>query len=64
MTSIIKKNLEADYKQLLSWQYGKIEFLGLPSLKDNRPVPLEEIYVPLSFTWERKGEERFSYAPS
>jgi internalin A len=58
MTGTLKKDLEGDYKLLLSWRYNNIEFLGLPSLKDNRPLTLEEIYIPLSFTWEQSGDKR------
>lgn len=52
MASILKKDLEADYRLSLSWRYDSVEFLGLPSMKENRPLTLEEIYVPLTFTRE------------
>ncbi|MCI0485523.1 MAG: NACHT domain-containing protein [Blastocatellia bacterium] len=64
MTSILKKNIEGDYKLLLSWRYNIVEFLGLPSLKENRPLTLEEIYVPLSFTWEPGGRGERFYLPA
>jgi hypothetical protein len=63
MSFSLEKNLEADYKILLSWRYDKVEFLGLPSLKENRPLTLEEIYVPLSFTWEISDTENRFYLP-
>jgi hypothetical protein len=62
MTSIIKEKLEDDYKLFLSWRFDSVEFLGLPSLKENRPLTLEEIYIPLSFTWKPGNDERF-YLP-
>ncbi|HXU35017.1 MAG TPA: NACHT domain-containing protein [Blastocatellia bacterium] len=58
MTGVIKKDLEGDYKLLLSWRYNSVEFLGLPSLKENRPLTLEEIYIPLSFAWEQGSDKR------
>lgn len=42
-------DIELNYKLPLSWQYDKIEFLGLPHLKDNRPLKLGEIFIPLRF---------------
>jgi hypothetical protein len=47
-----KKKLEDEYRLYLSWQFSTVEFLGLPSLKENRPLSLEEIYVPMSLRWE------------
>lgn len=63
MPTLLKKDLEGDYKLLLSWRYDVVEFLGLPSLKDNRPLTLEEIYVPLAFTWARADSASRVYLP-
>ncbi len=63
MASILKRNLEADYKILLSWRYNRVEFLGLPSLKESRDLTLEEIYVPLSFNWKIGDMKNRFYLP-
>ena len=63
MESMLKRDLAADYKLLLSWRYNRVEFLGLPSLKENRDLTLTEIYVPLSFTWQPGDKENRFYLP-
>jgi internalin A len=59
----LPKNLEGSYKLRLSWRYDKVEFLGLPYLKENRPLTLGELYVPLSFNWVIGSEEKPFYLP-
>ena len=49
MATTLPVDIELNYKLPLSWQYDKIEFLGLPHLKDNRPLRLGEIFIPLRF---------------
>ncbi|MGH9751406.1 MAG: NACHT domain-containing protein [Blastocatellia bacterium] len=63
MANILKRDLAADYRLLLSWRYNRVEFLGLPNLKENRPLTLDEIYVPLSFTWRPGAKEERFYLP-
>lgn len=63
MENILKRDLAADYRILLSWRYNRVEFLGLPNLKENRPLTLDEIYVPLSFTWRPGAKEERFYLP-
>lgn len=60
--SPLQRDLAADYKLLLSWRFNRVEFIGLPSLKDNRDLTLEEIYVPLRFHWADNKKEIF-YLP-
>src|SRR5262245_44543941 len=63
METILKRDLAADYRILLSWRYNRVEFLGLPNLKENRPLTLDEIYVPLSFAWRPGAKEERFYLP-
>lgn len=63
MENILKRDMAADYRILLSWRYNRVEFLGLPNLKENRPLTLDEIYVPLSFTWQLGAKEERFYLP-
>ena len=43
MAHKLEKNIEATYKQSLSRRYNRVQLIGLPSLKDNRDLWLEEI---------------------
>src|SRR5262245_20135942 len=63
MESILKRDLAADYRILLSWRYNRVDSLGLPNLKENRPLTLDEIYVPLSFTWRPGAKKERFYLP-
>lgn len=66
MTSSIAdthQKIEDNYRLHLSWQYSIVEFLGLPSLKEIRPLTLEEIYVPLSLRWESVDKGERVYVP-
>jgi internalin A len=58
----LQHGLEGRYRVSIAWQYETVEFLGLPYLKDERPLTLAEIYVPLSLTWDVSGTERH-YVP-
>lgn len=62
-TADTQQKIEDNYRLHLSWQYSTVEFLGLPSLKENRPLTLEEIYVPLSLRWENSDKAERSYVP-
>lgn len=62
-TADTQQKTEDNYRLHLSWQYSTVEFLGLPSLKENRPLTLEEIYVPLSLTWESNDKGERIYVP-
>lgn len=59
----LQEGLEARYRVRMGWRYQTVEFLGLPYLKDEPPLTLPQIYVPLSFTWEAAGKERH-YLPA
>lgn len=63
MAHKLEKNIEATYKQSLSRRYNRVQLIGLPSLKDNRDLWLEEIYVPLGFTRKPGGDEERFYLP-
>lgn len=63
MAHKFEKNIEGTYKQLLSWRYDRVQLIGLPSLKDNRDLWLEEIYVPLGFTRKPGSDEKRFYLP-
>ncbi|MEP7341923.1 MAG: NACHT domain-containing protein [Acidobacteriota bacterium] len=63
MAHEFKKNIEGLYKQRLSWRYDRVQFIGLPSLKDNRDLSLEEIYVPLGFTRKPGDKKERFYLP-
>ncbi|MBI3651479.1 MAG: NACHT domain-containing protein [Acidobacteria bacterium] len=66
MASNVTKDLEGSYALRLSWRYREVDFLGLPHLKDNRPVRLENIYVPLRLAWEmhnRRDKEKTFFVP-
>src|SRR5262245_20504842 len=66
MADIVRKNLAGDYALTLSWRYAQVEFLGLPSLKDNRVFRLEHTYVPLRLCrdWaERFDKQKTLYVP-
>ena len=49
--------LEERYRASIAQKYEAIEFLGLPSLKDNRPLLLGEIYVPLKLKLDSRDEK-------
>lgn len=49
-------SLETRYRSRVALKYENVEFLGLPYLREERPLRLEEIYVPLSLTREPDGE--------
>lgn len=61
-STTLQEGLEGEYRVHLAWQYETVEFLGLPHLSDERPLTLQEIYVPLSLTWTAAGDERV-YVP-
>lgn len=63
MAHKLEKNIEATYKQSLSRRYNRVQLIGLPSLKDNRDLWLEEIYVPLGFTRKPGSDEERFYLP-
>ncbi len=63
MAHKLEKNIEATYKQSLSRRYNRVQLIGLPSLKDNRDLWLEEIYVPLGFTRKPGSNEERFYLP-
>ncbi len=54
----LQEGLEGEYRVRLAWRYETVEFLGLPYLKDERPLTLQEIYVPLSLMSEYGGKDR------
>lgn len=58
--NILRKNLARDYALTLSWRYAEMEFLGLPSLKDERVFRLEHVYVPLRLChdWSDRFDRR------
>lgn len=58
----LQTGLEGRYRVSLAWRYETVEFLGLPYLSDERPLTLQEIYVPLSLTWTAGSNERL-YVP-
>jgi hypothetical protein len=59
MSNVLKRDLAADYRLLLSWRYNQVEMLGLPSLKETRPLRLDYLCVPHRFSWEHRGKETF-----
>jgi|GEM_PF-3406263 len=59
MSNVLKRDLAGDYRLLLSWRYNQVEMLGLPSLKETRPLRLDYLYVPPRFSWEHRGKETF-----
>ncbi|MGH9937330.1 MAG: NACHT domain-containing protein, partial [Blastocatellia bacterium] len=58
-----QKDLGRDIALTLSRRYDSADMLGLPVFKDGRPLPLEKIYVPLSFRWDVGPNERRFYLP-
>src|SRR5579863_1795951 len=52
------QQVEDEYRLLISWANKRVEFLGFPSLKDERPLNLENIYVPLSVTWQAGDRDK------
>ncbi len=58
------RQAEDNYRLLISWMYSKVEFLGLPSLKDERPLRLEDIYVPLSLKRSHEPNAERVYVPA
>jgi hypothetical protein len=54
----VQQDLEVAYKVRLAPRFKTVEFLGLPHLKDEAPLSLSDIYVPLSVTWQPAGTER------
>ncbi len=65
MANVLKKDIAGDYALRLAWRYQDIDFLGLPNLKDNPSVRLDDIYVPLRVHWDsrRDPEKRPLYIP-
>jgi internalin A len=65
MSGNLKKNLSGDYGLRLYWRFRDIDFLGLPNLKDNPSVRLDDIYVPLRVNWDnrRDPEKKPLYIP-
>lgn len=59
MSNVLKRDLAGDYRLLLSWRYNQVEMLGLPSLKETRPLRLDYLYIPPRFSWEHRGKETF-----
>ncbi|MEW6127857.1 MAG: NACHT domain-containing protein [Acidobacteriota bacterium] len=58
MSNVLKKDIAGDYALRLSWRYQDIDFLGLPNLKDNPTVRLDDIYVPLRVTWDNRRDPK------
>ena len=42
--------LELDYRVRLAWQYEEVSFVGMTHFKDNQPLLLSDIYIPLHLT--------------
>ncbi len=57
MATKLPVDIELNYKLSLSWRYDSVEFLGLPHLKDNRPLKLGEIFIPLRFKYSPQDKE-------
>jgi hypothetical protein len=54
----LQEGIEGKYRLHVAWKFETVEFVGLPHLKEERPLTLEEIYVPLSLTWTQGSAER------
>lgn len=59
MTSIIQRNIEADYKLVLSWDYGTLRMPQAALQAGIRPLPIADMYVPLRFTYHPQNTARF-----
>ena len=56
--TLSKEALETKYLLDVSWRCSTIDFLGLPSFQDDRPVSLEQLYVSTRLTWEAELKSR------
>lgn len=63
MASTLKRDLGRDISLMLSWKYREADLLGRPVYIDQRPLMLEQIYVPLSFRFSLNTSETPLYLP-
>ena len=66
MSSMLKKDVAGSFALALAQRFREVEFLGLPSLKEERRVQLNDIYVPLRLTWDfgaRRDPDKTFYVP-
>ena len=43
------QELENKFRLAVSWRNAQLDFLGLPSFTEEKPIPLEDIYVAVRF---------------
>ena len=51
------QELENKFRLAVSWRNAQLDFLGLPSFTEEKPIPLEDIYVAVRFSWESRGDK-------
>lgn len=63
---MLKKDVAGSFALALAQRFREVEALGLPSLKEERRVQLNDIYVPLRLTWDfgkRREPDNTFYVP-
>ncbi|MGH8547498.1 MAG: hypothetical protein ACRERU_02630 [Methylococcales bacterium] len=66
MESPLKKDVAGSFALALAQRFREVEFLSLPSLKEERRVQLNDIYVPLRLAWDfgkRRDKDQTLYVP-
>lgn len=66
MASMLKKDVAGSFALAMYQRFREVEALGLPSLKEERRVQLNDIYVPLRLTWDynkRREPDSAVYVP-